>query len=31
MHEAEDLGLTPRFQSTCCSLSFSQDFSLREP
>jgi uncharacterized radical SAM superfamily protein len=31
IHEAEDLGLTPRFQSTCCSLSFSQDFSLREP
>lgn len=28
--EAEDLGLIPRFQSTCCSLSFTRNFSLIE-
>ncbi len=26
--EAEDLGLNPRFQSTCCSLSYNPDFSF---
>jgi lipoyl synthase len=28
INEAKDLGLTPRFQSTCCSLSYDPDFSL---
>jgi uncharacterized radical SAM superfamily protein len=26
--EAKNLGLTPRFQSTCCSLSYNTDFSF---
>jgi lipoyl synthase len=31
IREAEDLGLTPRFQSTCCSLTFSKNFSTSGP
>jgi len=31
IREAEDLGLTPRFQPTCCSLPFREDFSSSEP
>jgi hypothetical protein len=28
VEEARALGLNPLFQSTCCSLSFREDFSL---
>ncbi|MBW1704181.1 MAG: radical SAM protein [Deltaproteobacteria bacterium] len=31
IREAEDLGLIPRFQPTCCSLSFIKDFSSSGP
>ncbi len=29
--EAESLGLSPRFQATCCSLDFKKEFSIGEP
>ena len=31
INEAKNLGLTPRFQSTCCSLTFREDFSSGGP
>jgi len=31
IREAKELGLTPRFQPTCCSLSFIKDFSSSGP
>jgi lipoyl synthase len=31
IREAEDLGLTPRFQPTCCSLTFRKSFSSSGP
>lgn len=31
IEECEKLGLTPRFQATCCSLDFRSEFGLRPP
>lgn len=31
INDAVELGLSPRYQGTCCSIGFTQDFKFKEP